>query len=385
MLQLQYRHITKLNTTRVVFEDVIRAQDSASLEQLRELSAKRRAIEESINKTSSVPDSIAREMSGGVTSHSQQDLQKLEQYLPLLENLALHVDSLGEGPSIHKLISDLKIRWTSSLSASTFLKQKGPKFFQIDCLQFELTMTLFLYGAVLRERAFEVLAEDLMQCCTLLRRSSGVYSYLACEILPSLQPKLPPERPPEAITSVSAAWSLICLAEAQSVTIKKAEEKRGSPGLLSKLHCGVSQLLDEASETLQALLHNGGGGHKDISTHLLDYVSSSRELHELRSYKCLAEDRNLGEQAGIAIGLLREVLKNVEKKAPKSRSWQQLFKQEVDGISKMLKKYEEENAFGWRQKIPLEHELPLPEAKNVVNPIPYEHQRWERELAFIIA
>lgn len=54
-----------------------------------------------------------------------------------------------------------------------------------------------------------------MQSATLFREAAGVYHHLAHEVLPMLEPALPAERPPEAISSVSTAMSLICMAEAQ--------------------------------------------------------------------------------------------------------------------------------------------------------------------------
>ncbi|GAB2232345.1 hypothetical protein Droror1_Dr00011377 [Drosera rotundifolia] len=115
---------------------------------------------------------------------------------------------------------------------------------------------------VLRDRAFEVLAEDLTQSCNFLRRSVGVYSYLVSAILPPLLPKLSADKPPEVFAATCTAWSLICLAEAQ------------------------------------------------------DYISTSRSLHELQSFKCMAQDANLADQLGLSLGLLRKA-KSADKKAPK--------------------------------------------------------------------
>lgn len=66
----------------MVFEDVYAARDSATLEQLKEVSSKRRVIEESINESSFVTEAIAREMYGGFTSPLQQ---------VILSNLCLSV------------------------------------------------------------------------------------------------------------------------------------------------------------------------------------------------------------------------------------------------------------------------------------------------------
>lgn len=175
-----------------------------------------------------------------------QDLHKLEQYLPLLENLVYHVGLVSDNPRMVRWTSELKIRWSSALSSSSFFFLTGPKYFRIDNLQFELGMALFLYGAVIREWASEVLSvgkvlrciiccvqlvlfnendcmivstsnilADLVQSATLFRKAAGVYHYLALEVLPHLLSSSAPERQPEATSSVSTVMSLICLAEAQ--------------------------------------------------------------------------------------------------------------------------------------------------------------------------
>lgn len=57
---------------QIEYENVFLASDSGTLEQLKEMSSKRRAMEESINEKSLVTAAIAREMSGGLTSRCQQ-------------------------------------------------------------------------------------------------------------------------------------------------------------------------------------------------------------------------------------------------------------------------------------------------------------------------
>ncbi|XP_042489567.1 uncharacterized protein LOC122069580 [Macadamia integrifolia] len=196
---------------------------------------------------------IAREMAGGLTSRYEQDLQKLEQYLPLLENLMIHVQSLSNNQIIVRWTSGLKIRWTSALSASSIFNLRGAKFYNIDSLHLELGMNLFLYGAILRERALEVLTEDLVQSATLYRKAAGVYHYLVNEVLQSLQPPFTQERPPECTSSVCSIMSLICLAEAQAVTTRKAGEKGTTHNLLAKLHYGIAELFDEAGSILHSV------------------------------------------------------------------------------------------------------------------------------------
>lgn len=55
-----------------MFEDVFAALDPFTLEQLKELSSKRRVIEETINDASSITEAIAREIYGGLTSRPEQ-------------------------------------------------------------------------------------------------------------------------------------------------------------------------------------------------------------------------------------------------------------------------------------------------------------------------
>ncbi|KAI3796196.1 hypothetical protein L1987_38861 [Smallanthus sonchifolius] len=313
---LQFKDPSKLRTKKIVFEDVYSAQDSGTLEQLKELSSKRVGVE-LINENNSITDAIAREMSGGLTSQCEQDIQKLELYMPLLENLVQHVDLIGDDPRVISWTSNLKIRWTSPLSQSSFFNLMGPRFFQIDKLRFELGIVLFFYGSQIREWASQVLVTDLVQSTTLFRKAAGVYHYLAHEVLPSLQGVLTPEGPPEATSSVSSVMNLICLAEAQIVTIMKAQEKQTADGLLAKLHYGVVQLFDEAMDFYSAAAKEC----KDISPVLMDYISCSKVVHELRSYKYMAQAVKTEGQMGTAIGLLKLALNKVQRNLGGLESW----------------------------------------------------------------
>lgn len=379
-MMLHFREPAKLKTKRIIFEDAYASRDSATLENLKELSSKRKVIEDSINQNCYITEAIAREMSGGLTCPFQQDLRKLEQYLPLLENLVYHVDLVGSNPQIARWTSELKIRWSSALSASSFFNLMGPKFYQIDNLHFELGMVLFLYGAILRERALEIVPSDLVQSATLFREAAGVFLYLSQEVFPSLQPALPAERPPEATSYMSTVMSLICLAEAQAVSIKKAEEKGTTVGLLAKLHYGVAEMLGEAID----VLYSANGQCKDISSHFMEFIWSCKALHELRSQKYLAESLKDAGQVGIAIGILHDALIIVKKKMPGEESHKSIFRKEVDVAADTLTKCEHENEFVWQQKIASGDELPLLQGNRIVNAIPYRPKRWERELAFKI-
>ncbi|XP_009782207.1 uncharacterized protein LOC107815791 isoform X2 [Nicotiana tabacum] len=319
-------------------------------------------------------------MSGGLTSRCEQNIQKVEQYLPILGNLIHHVNLVGDNPKMVRWISDLKIRWSSALTSSSFFQLNGPKLYQMDNLHSELAMTLFVLGALFRDRALEVLSTDLVQSASFLRKAAGVYHHIAQDVLPCLQPASAQERPPEAVISVSAAIALVCLAEAQAVSVRKAEQKGNTGGLLAKLHYGVCKFLEEAMHTL----HSATKQCKDISSCLMDYITTSNMLHELLSYKYLAESLKIEGQIGFAIGVLRHVIQNAEKHIPREKSWRLVHKQLIDDLTGRLQKYEHENEFVWHEKIPMHDELPVPQGVTIVSPIPYQPQRWERTLVFKI-
>lgn len=87
---------------------------------------------------------------------SDQEIKKLEEYLPILENLIHLVGLVSDEDRPASWNSELKIRWSSSLTSSSFFGIKVPKFFQMSNLHFELAMTLFLYASMLREQAYEL-------------------------------------------------------------------------------------------------------------------------------------------------------------------------------------------------------------------------------------
>ncbi|KAI3467129.1 hypothetical protein Pfo_023792 [Paulownia fortunei] len=381
-MMISYPGLTKLKTKPIVYQNVFLASDSGTLEQLKELSSNRKAIEESINENSYVTEAIAREMSGGLTSRYEQDIQKLEHYLPLLENLVNHLSVKVKNHQMYCWISDLKIRWSSVLTSSSIFHFKGPKLYQVNDIHFELGMTLFLYGAMLREWALECfllflfIILDLVQSATLFRKAAGVYNYLAQEVLIYLIPD--EDRTPEATSRMSSIMSLICLADAQAVTARKAEEKGNTGVLLAKLHYGITEFLVEAIDMLQVTFKEC----KDISSRLLDYVFSCKTLHELKCYKYIAEGLKNDGKIGVAVGVLRQALSNAKKSIPKEDSWRLVFKQVIDDLTVLLRKYDHENEFVWHEKIPCNNELPLPQAVKIVSLIPYQPQKWERTLVF---
>ena len=90
-------------------------------------------------------------------------------------------------------------------------------------------------------------------------------------------------------------------------------------------------------------------------------------------------------QIGIAIGLLKQALNNVQQKNMGGiESWRMVIKEDVDSLTALLKKYEQENEFVWREKVPFDHHLPSLQGKKITTCISYSPERWERTLALKI-
>lgn len=107
-----------------------------------------------------------------------------------------------------------------------------------------------------------------------------------------------------------------------------------------------------------------------------------KDLHELRSRRYLAGSLRTAGQVGVAIAILRDGLANTKKKISGDESWKSVFRKEIDVVANMLKKFENENEFVWREKIPCSDQLPVPQGNKIVSIISYQLQRSQNKLAF---
>lgn len=377
---LHYQDPVKLKTKKVVFEDTYYARDSGTLEQLKELTTRRKSIEDFLNGSNQLTPAIAREMAGGISSPVLQDLQKVERYIPLLQNLVVRVESANNNLRVSQWTSELKIRWTSVLASSGPFGLAALKYYRVDNLRFELGMMFFLYGGLLRERALEVISTDLVEAATLFRKAAGVFQHMAQDVLPPLQPMPPSERIPEVSSTMATVMSMICLAEAQAVIVRKAEEKATSGSLLAKLHYGVVQLLEEGNNLLQTHSYEWN----DLSERLRRFLNTCMILHEARSQIYIANEFKKQEKLGVAVGVLRYAVNKFQGKSPGEDAWKAVFKQEADALGDLLRKCENQNDFIWREKLPRLDELPVLEGKKIVSPIDYHLSRLDRDFVFVI-
>jgi hypothetical protein len=135
-----------------------------------------------------------------------------------------------------------------------------------------------------------VLGESAPAVATLLRQAAGLYKHAAENILPELKDGLKGERPNELLASMAHTMRLICLAEAQAATARRAEEKGTAHPLLCKLHMGVYDLYKAADKML--------GDHVSdfnfIGKKLQAYILLGITVHRSRAYRAAAEEAAAG-------------------------------------------------------------------------------------------
>jgi hypothetical protein len=73
--------------------------------------------------------------------------------------------------------------------------------------------------------------------------------------------------PNEKRLEIQSAFVVVC----QAVTVRRAEEKATSGGLLAKLHYGVVQFLEEAATLLRAHIGDWNDVSDKLRVHILSY------------------------------------------------------------------------------------------------------------------
>ncbi|VVB04068.1 unnamed protein product [Arabis nemorensis] len=362
-------------TKKIAFEKVIQFKETDTNLELNNLSLKRKQVEDIMNRSFLGTEAIVRE-----------DLLRIEEYLTSLQNLIDNLNKPCNEATKNSFYKSLKILWSSpltycckpsnGLSFTRILQRKckckSSSFYQVNGILFELYMVQFLYALKLREKAMELIPTDMVQSTTAYREAAGVFDYLSQIVHPIYTHSGLIKTLPELTSSVCSSMSLLCLAEGQAVTVKKAKETGTSASLMTKLHYGVTQFVTEAN--IQ---------DKELSFRFSDYVSTLGALHELKSGKNLAESLESEGKVGEAIGVLRRALATT-KKTTQSRdsTWKSIFSKEKDQVTTMMNKYERLNKSMMLQRIPLEAELPLLQGEKIVRLITYHPTKKEKELNF---
>ena len=210
-----------------------------------------------------------------------------------------------------------------------------------------------------------VLGEGAPAIATRLRAAAGLYKHCAETVLPPLHDALPGERPNELLASMAETMRLVCLAEAQAATARRAEERGAANGLLVKLHLGAHDLYARAD--------------KCLNDHVSDFNRISRKLqacillgvctHRARAYRCAAEDAFAAGDVGEAVALCDAAdahLRRCGAAAGESARWRLAMDEETEALASARGVYAKENEVVYFQKVPEKPAWRVAEGKVIV-------------------
>ncbi|CAG8536088.1 9015_t:CDS:2 [Dentiscutata heterogama] len=230
-------------TGTISFSDFLLDEDHLYLNEISEATAQRgrvRAVLKEANKAE------------GPKDYTKVMKQTVDDYLPYLLGI---VDCL-EGGQL-KLKKEFETSWRCTLSDSVLKKKR------VVCrgIYYELIFTLMTYGYACSNWASSIIEKQpqndeidskLKQAADILRRASGVFTYISEKVCPRWI-KPPPSRPPDVLAEISASTSKIAFADASSIAIRKALMQQTSPSLLAKLAIGVAGNYEMANGLIKSL------------------------------------------------------------------------------------------------------------------------------------
>ena len=210
-----------------------------------------------------------------------------------------------------------------------------------------------------------VLGESAPAVATTLRQAAGLYKHSAENVLPELKDSLPGERPNELLASMAHTMRLICLAEAQAASARRAEEKGTAHGLLCKLHMGVHDLYKEADKML--------GDHVSdfnfIGKKLQAYILLGITTHRARAHRAAAEEAAAANDIGEAIASCDAAAKHLARSvgaAGETEAWRAAAGEEAEALAAIRAKFVRENEVVFFEKVPEKPAKNLPEGKVIV-------------------
>lgn len=232
---------------------------------------------DALTKASSARDDMIEHLKKGEASPAL--VTAIENYIPHLFGLIVSVD----GQPHIRLNDPLSFSWTSSLT------NHRKSFFTDYTFRYETVMTLMAYGYALCNRAWSVnnatteatFDEDSKQSAHFLRLAAGVFDYVQNVELPRWI-NMPADRPFEAMTPVTAALSLMCLAGAEELAVKKAVLKKTSMQTTSKLSSDVWHKYENALYQLNAM---PGDTKKNVNPTWKAFLTACTSLQKANTLK----------------------------------------------------------------------------------------------------
>lgn len=331
-----------------------------------------------VSRTSALREELVAALTpaGGGQVSTALVLQKAERYLPSLCGLAC---ALTNQPRLH-LNEPLNFKWTSSLR-KTKHKTTGSRKMYLDWdFKFELVMTLNTLGLGYARRASEVLYsgagggqpdEDLKLAALLLRKAAGVFTHLADTEIPRWVGVADRETAVECNHNIAKALSIVCLALAQQLTIKKALADGMKKGIVAKLSAEVCHMLENAL-SLAKMYPN----QRLVNKHFLKYLELQITMNKAVCGRLLAASHYEQEKLGHAVSYARLAYDTIQTIKPfKEANPLFPYTREVQAVQNdvghVFRLYNMQNNHVWVQKEVDSRVLGLPEGKSVVKIEPF--------------
>jgi len=335
-------------TKKISFHKYIRTQDVSSLDALSKASAARDDMVEHLKK---------QEATQGL-------INAIENYIPHLFGLIVSVD----GQPHIRLNDPLSFSWTSSLT-------NKKSYFTDYTFRYETVMTLMAYGYALCNRAWSIcngmkdttFDEESKQAAHLLRLAAGVFDYVHNVELPRWI-NLPADRPFEAISPITAALSLMCVAGAQDIAVKKAVLKKTSMQTTSKLSCDVWRKYESALQQLNTL---SGDLKKHVNPVWKEFLAGCTVLQQANTLKFAGTVASESKKVGLAVGYLNLAVKKLKEiVCPYPGStlglWKPMIDEQKADIEHFQRLFTKENDLIAFEKVADENLLEMPEAKSLM-------------------
>eukprot|EP00026_Physarum_polycephalum_P008779 Phypoly_transcript_08880.p1 GENE.Phypoly_transcript_08880~~Phypoly_transcript_08880.p1 ORF type:complete len:254 (+),score=37.20 Phypoly_transcript_08880:617-1378(+) len=237
-------------------------------------------------------------------------------------------------------------------------------------------MTLMTYGYALCNRAWSInstttdstFEENSKQTAHFLRLAAGVFDYVHTVELPRWL-NMPADRPLEAIAPITAALSLMCLAGAEELAVKKAVIKNNmSKQTTSKLSADVWKKYENAIFQLNAM---PGDSKKNVNPTWRQFLSGCESLQKANTLKFAGQIAEEAKKIGIACSYLELAVRCLkEVVAPNAGStlgpWKDTIDQQKADVEHFHRLFTKENNLIAFEKLVDEHQLDIPEPKSLM-------------------
>jgi len=297
---------------------------------------------------------------------SQALVTAIENYFPYLFGLVVAV----EGQAHIRLNDPLAFPWTSALS------NNKKSYFTDYTYRYEVVMTLMAYGYTLCNRAWAInetstdtnFEENSKQAAHFLKSAAGVFDYVHSVELPRWI-NLPADRPLETMGPVTAALSLMCIASAQELAVKKAVLKGTSKAVITKLSADVWHKYENAI----AQLHTLPEVHNNIGSMWKNFLNACMNLQKANTYKVAGQVAMEAGKCGTAVANLQVAMKAVKDVSGGGTLglWKGMITEQKADIEHFSCLYSKENDLIAFDKVPEEMMLDIPEPKSLMAAVVY--------------